>query len=59
MALLDSGREVAKGVHTSLSSALDMLKRASGSLGSAMKWDHGSPPVDEHLQSTLDRSRYR
>ncbi len=58
MALLDSGREVAKGVQTSLSSALDRLKRASGSLGSAVKWEHASPPVDEHLQSALDKSRY-
>ena len=58
MALLESGMEVAKGVQTSLSNALDKLKRASGSLGSAVKWEHASLPVDEHLQSALDKSRY-
>ena len=57
MALLESGMEVAKGVQTSLSSALDRLKRASGSLSSAAKWEHSSTPVDEHLQSALDKSR--
>ena len=58
MALLESGREVAKGVQTSLSNALDRLKRASGSLGSAGKSENGSIPVDEHLQTALDKSRY-
>ena len=53
--------EVARGVQTSvqagLTSALDTLKRASGSLKNGLRGDVTSPAVDEHLQSALDKSR--
>ena len=49
--------EVARGVQTRFSNALDRLKSASGSLGVTSKLTSVSPAVDEHLQSALDRSR--